>query len=76
MLKIFDNCAELRFSRNAATVVGMTSAEGEGFAFLSPVAVDGPVEQWMQSVETEMRQTLFQKSKEGVFHYAKAPRNK
>lgn len=36
--------AALKFGRSNKSVVGMTSSEGESFAFRSPVAVDGPVE--------------------------------
>ena len=40
------------------------------------VAIEGAVETWMTGVETEMRRTLFQITKEGVFYYAKSPRTK
>lgn len=36
--------AALKFVRGNKTIVGMTSSEGESFAFRSAVAVDGPVE--------------------------------
>lgn len=74
MLKLFDNCSSLKFSRNHECVVGMSSSEGESFDFNGAVTVEGPVEQWMKSIETEMRQTLHQRSKEGIFHYVKHPR--
>lgn len=76
MLKLFDNCAALRFGRGNKTVTGMTSSEGEGFDFRAPVSTEGPVEAWMTAVEAEMRRTLYQISKEGVFFYAKKPRAK
>lgn len=76
MLKLFDNCSKLNFGRNNASVLGMTSSEGERFEFTSPVKIEGPVEQWMQRIEKEMRQTLFQLSKRGVFYYASNSRNK
>lgn len=75
MLKLFDNCANLRFGRGNKTVIGMTSSEGEGFNFRQPVAVDGAAETWMTNVETEMKDTLHQISKEGVFYYAKKSRD-
>lgn len=76
MLKLFDNCAALQFGRGNKSVVGMMSAEKESFSFQSPVTIDGAVEVWMKNVETEMRITLFQISKEGVYYYAKQARNK
>jgi hypothetical protein len=36
--------AALKFGRGNKSILGMTSSEGESFAFRSPVAVDGPVE--------------------------------
>lgn len=76
MLKLFDNCSELKFGKSGSQVIGMISSEGESFDFMRPVVVEGPVERWMQSIEQEMQRTLFQKSKEGVFYYASQPRAK
>lgn len=76
MLKLFDNCAALRYGRGNKSVIGMTSSEKESFDFRAPVVIEGPVEGWMSNVEEEMRRTLFQISKEGVFYYAKMSRNK
>lgn len=55
-------------------VVGMKSSEGEAFEFRQPVAIEGAAETWMTHVESEMKDTLRQISKEGVFYYAKKPR--
>jgi dynein heavy chain, axonemal len=76
MLKLFDNCAVLKFGKGNKAVTGMTSSEGETFDFLSAVAVDGAAEVWMTAVEKEMKETLYHISKEGVFYYAKLPREK
>ncbi|CAG9462277.1 unnamed protein product [Pedinophyceae sp. YPF-701] len=76
MLKLFDNCATLEFARGNKSIVGMTSSEGESFDFRTPVAVAGPVEEWMNAVQTEMQRTLYHMMKEGVFFYARTPRNK
>lgn len=76
MLKLFDNCAALKFGRGNKTVVGMTSSEGETFDYRQPVPVEGAAETWMTAVEAEMKATLFQITKEGVFYYAKQPRDK
>jgi Dynein heavy chain, N-terminal region 2 len=76
MLKLFDNCATLTFARGNKSVVGMTSSEGESFDFRQAVAIEGAAETWMTAVEREMKDTLYQISKEGVFYYAKKPRDK
>ncbi|KAL6757976.1 dynein heavy chain, N-terminal region 1-domain-containing protein, partial [Haematococcus lacustris] len=76
MLKLFDNCASLRFGRGNKSITGMVSSEKETFEFRTPVAIEGAVEVWMMAVETEMRRTLYQITKEGVFYYAKTQRTK
>lgn len=76
MLKLFDNCAALKFGRGNKTVIGMTSSENETFDFRQAVAIEGAAETWMTAVEAEMKGTLWQISKEGVFYYAKKPRDK
>ena len=40
------------------------------------VPIEGAVESWMTNVQAEMRRTLYQITKEGVFFYAKSPRTK
>jgi hypothetical protein len=57
--------AALKFGRGNKSIVGMTSSEGEGFAFRSMVPVEGAVEVWMTGVEAEMRRTLAVLMKEG-----------
>ena len=71
MLKLYDNCAELKFGRGNKTVVGMVSAEGESYDFKSPCKAEGAVEEWMVGVEKEMLRSLHLIAKEGVFYYAK-----
>lgn len=75
MLKLFDNCGSLRFGRGNKTVIGMESSEGEAFGFRQSVPVEGAAETWMTHVEVEMKNTLHQISKEGVFYYAKKLRD-
>ena len=75
MLKLYDNCAALKFGRGNKSVIGMTSAEGETFDFRNPCTADGAVEVWMLGVEAEMRKTLHQIAKEGVYYYAKLARS-
>lgn len=74
MLKLFDNCAELAFGRGNKSVVGMQSAEKEGFSFKDPVAIEGPVESWMTAVEKAMRDSLYEVTRVGVFNYARQER--
>lgn len=59
------SCTALKFGRGNKGIVGMTSSEGESFAFRSVVPVEGAVEVWMTAVEAEMRRTLAAVMKEG-----------
>lgn len=74
MLKLFDNCAALKFGDKNKTVVGMRSSEGEMYGFRLKVSTEWPVEVWMKSVEGEMHHSLFEIMKEGVYYYAKSIR--
>ena len=74
MLKLFDNVKLLKFSRNAKQVSAMESSETEAFDFRTLSPIEGAVESWMTSVETEMRATLQIIAKEGVFRYARTDR--
>ncbi|OMJ92498.1 hypothetical protein SteCoe_4738 [Stentor coeruleus] len=73
MLKLYDNCKELKFSRNKQ-VLGMTSDEGEAYSFLAPVKPEGAVEIWMNKLDDEMFNTLHRFTKEGVYFYAESER--
>ena len=73
MLKLFDNCAELKFGRNRV-VTGMISSEKEDFNYRTNVPAEGAVEDWMTDVQNEMRSTLHLIAKEAVFNYAKSVR--
>ncbi len=64
----------LKFGRGNKSIVGMISSEKETFDFRTAVPIEGAVENWMTAVEAEMRRTLYQITKEGVFFYAKTPR--
>ena len=64
----------LKFGRGNKSIVGMVSSEKESFDFKSPVPIEGAVEVWMTAAEAEMRRTLYQITKEGVFYYAKTAR--
>lgn len=58
MLKLYDNCASLKFGRGNKTVTGMVSSEGESYDFKIPTPIEGAVEGWMIAVEGEMRHSL------------------
>ncbi|KAG5468030.1 hypothetical protein LSCM4_01117 [Leishmania orientalis] len=76
MLKMFDNCARLIFkSERDETVCGVESQEGERLDFGAPVKTDGrPVEEWLQAVLDESKQSLHDILKAGIFHYPKMQR--
>ncbi|CAM38695.1 putative dynein heavy chain [Leishmania braziliensis MHOM/BR/75/M2904] len=76
MLKMFDNCAQLVFkSERDETICGVESQEGERLDFGTPVKTDGrPVEEWLQAVLDESRQSLHDILKAGVFYYPKMQR--
>ena len=74
LLKLFDNVKEMGFGRNNKIIESMGSVEKEGFQFRTPSAIDGPVEYWMTSAETEMHSSLHIITKEGVFNYANTDR--
>jgi dynein heavy chain len=73
-LKLFDNVKVFGFSKSAKQVLAMESSQTEAFDFRTPAVVEGAVEVWMYGVEEEMKASLQQITKEGVFHYAKKPR--
>jgi dynein heavy chain len=73
MLKLYDNCKELRV-KGGRQVIGMESDEGEKFTLREQVKAEKPVEEWMTKVETEMMVSLKKITKEQVFHYAKTDR--
>jgi dynein heavy chain len=73
MLKLFDNCKMLEFSR-ARVVVGMYSDENEHFRFHQPQKAEGSVEDWMRSIDEAMQDTLQRISKTAVYHYASQER--
>ncbi|CAM9109021.1 unnamed protein product [Choristocarpus tenellus] len=74
LLKLFDNVKTLTFGRGNKQVVGMGSSEGEKFSLREFVPIEGPVENWMTSVEGEMGSSLRAITKEGVYNYAQEER--
>ena len=75
MLKLFDNVKAVEFSRNKKNVLGMSDPTGESFGFVTPATIDGPVEVWMETVENEMKTSLHDIMKEGVYKYANMERS-
>ena len=65
MLKLFDNCRELKLARGKL-IVGMESDEGESFSFREPQKPEGAVEIWMTHVDEEMQRTLHKITKEST----------
>ena len=59
---------------NQKQVVGMVSSESESFTFTNPVSIDGPIEDWMTMVENEMKYSLWHRTKDSIFWYAKKKR--
>ncbi|XP_025195967.1 dynein heavy chain 2, axonemal [Melanaphis sacchari] len=56
--KCFDNINKLELTDNDTSAIGMYSADGEYVPFTSRVKCIGPVENWLSTVETIMRETL------------------
>ena len=74
LLKLFDNCAALKFGAGNKQITEMKSDEGEEYTFENPVKTEGNIEDWMQRVDDEMKKTLHVFTKKAVFHYAKKDR--
>lgn len=74
MLKLFDNCKELKMAKSGKQVTGMESDEGEAYAFSEPQKPEGAVESWMTKMDIEMQATLHRKTKEATFVYANKER--
>jgi dynein heavy chain len=73
---MFDNVLKLNFGagKNEKFIMGMSSSEGEVLEFRKPVQIDGRVEEWMLSVETQMKKSNRTIHKEAIFHYANMDR--
>eukprot|EP00924_Labyrinthula_sp_SR-Ha-C_P003608 maker-scaffold_3-augustus-gene-0.0-mRNA-1 protein AED:0.02 eAED:0.02 QI:0/0/0/1/0.5/0/3/0/4475 len=69
MLKLFDNTKLLHFSKNMKQVVAISSSEGEEVFLSTKVQIDGPVEKWMLCVDQEMKNTVKNLSKRGIYDY-------
>jgi dynein heavy chain len=74
LLSLFDNCKKLKFGKGDKFMIGMVSDEGEEYDFETPVKPDGNVEDWMNKVDDEMKDTLQTITKKAVYYYAKNER--
>jgi len=74
LMQLYNNVKKLAFSGDAKQVHGMSSSEGESFDFHRNTTVEGPVEQWMTQTDLDMKYSLHQIAKEGVFYYARKER--
>lgn len=72
LIKLFDNCKNLLFEKKL--IIGMGSDEAEEYNFTEPFKPEGSVENWMTVLEETMITTLRNKTKEGVYMYAKKDR--
>mmetsp|Transcript_11712 Transcript_11712/g.17853 ORF Transcript_11712/g.17853 Transcript_11712/m.17853 type:complete len:332 (-) Transcript_11712:8215-9210(-) len=69
--KCFDNVVKVEFSpeKNSSEILGMWSAEKEYVPFSSSVLAQGPVEFWLSDIESMMRKTLFDITKNALETY-------
>ena len=74
MLSLFDNCKRLNFTNNNKIIEGMTSDEGEKFEYVFKVKPEGKIEEWMNVVNDEMKNTLEVIAKGAVWEYARSDR--
>ncbi|KAH3745451.1 dynein heavy chain 10, axonemal [Pelomyxa schiedti] len=75
MIQLFGNIQTLvvNSTQQSKIVAGMISSECEQVKFRRQFPLGGPVEVWMQSVESEMKYTLRALTKETVFYHATMP---
>jgi dynein heavy chain len=74
LLSLFDNCKMLTFGKGDKQMIGMVSDEGESFEFETPVKPEGKIEDWMNKIDDEMKDTLTLMAKKSTFEYAKTDR--
>ena len=74
LLSLFDNCKRLVFGKGDKVITGMVSDEAEAYDFETVVKPEGNVEDWMNKIDQEMKESLLMISKKAVFDYAKSNR--
>ena len=69
--KCFDNIVKVEFSPEAGSgeILGMVSAEKEYVPFSESVWAQGPVEHWLTNIESMMRKTLYDATKNALETY-------
>jgi hypothetical protein len=48
----------MNFANNNKIIEGMTSAEGEKYDFVFKVKPEGKIEEWMNDIDSEMKNSL------------------
>ena len=76
VIKMHDNVIKLNFGagRFGNTVYGMSSVEGEVLEFANEVSAEGKVENWMTSVNNEMKRSNRMVHKEAIWKYTEMSR--
>ncbi len=74
LLKLFENVKSFEFIRGNTKIVKIQSSEGEEVDLMSAVNLDGPVEAWMNTVDCEIKNSLWYKTKETLYRYANVDR--
>jgi dynein heavy chain len=74
LLSLFDNCKRLVFGKGDKQILGMYSDEGEHYDFETPVKPEGNIEDWMNKIDDEMKDSLHTITKRAVYNYAKEER--
>lgn len=74
MLSLFDNCKKLNFVNNNKIIEGMTSDEGETYDFVFKVKPEGKIEEWMNVVDDEMKNSLEVIGKQAIWEYTRMDR--
>lgn len=74
LLSLFDGCKRLTFGPGAKQIIGMESDQAEVYLFENVTKPEGKIEEWMNKVDDEMKNTLLILSKKAVFHYARTDR--
>jgi len=74
MPKMFDNVYQCKFGKGNETVLALVSNEREELTLGTPPRTDKAVELWMTEIEAEMKTSLADALKSGVYYYAQNTR--
>ncbi|XP_022915026.2 dynein beta chain, ciliary isoform X1 [Onthophagus taurus] len=77
LTKLFDSIAKLKFESNEDSniILGMFAKDGEYVSFETSCSSEGPVEVWLNRVQSCMRSTIRKGIGEGVLSYEEKPRD-